>query len=406
MGQVNLSPTEFLSHAKSVSDNIIATRRYLHQHPELSFKEFKTSAFVKTFLEKEGISYTDGYAGTGIVAIIEGSGKGPVLLLRADMDALPIKETNEVDYKSINDGIMHACGHDVHTTCLLYAAALLNNTRSLWSGTIKLMFQPGEEVLPGGASLMIEEGVLENPKVDRAIALHVFPSMETGKVGFRKGMYMASTDELYLTVKGKGGHAAMPQDYTNPILALSEILLAYQDKFMRQGALIGTYGEHIPTVVAFGKIQAMGATNVIPSVATAEGTMRTMNERWRNDIQSQLKKIASEIGLKHGVTAIIEIKHGYPCVVNDPDFTQVCSNAAGELLGNEQVEELPLRMTAEDFAFITQKVPSCFFRLGTGNASKGINAGVHTSNFNIDEDALPVGVATMAWLAIKALGAI
>jgi amidohydrolase len=406
MGQVNLSASEFLSYAKNECDRIIATRRFLHQHPELSFKEYQTAAYIKTFLDNEGIPYTDGFAGTGIVALIKGVGEGPVVLLRADMDALPIIETNEVDYRSVNQGVMHACGHDVHTTCLLFSASLLNQTKSLWQGTIKLMFQPGEEVLPGGASLMIAEGVLENPKVERAIALHVFPSMETGKVGFRKGIYMASTDELYLSVKGKGGHAAMPDEYSNPILALSEILLAYQNKFMRPGALKGTRGEDIPTVVAFGKLQALGATNVIPELAKAEGTMRTMNEAWRKEIQLQLQEIASEIALKYGVAAKLEVKKGYPCVVNDADFTEICSKAASELIGNDKVEELPLRMTAEDFAFITQKVPSCFFRLGTGNSRKGTNAGVHTSNFDIDEDALPIGVATMAWLAIKALGAI
>ncbi len=406
MGEVRLTASEIYALALNDYERLSATRRHLHRNPELSFKEFKTSAYIKAFLDKEGITYTDGHAGTGVVGVIQGASTGPVVLLRADMDALPILETNDVSYKSVNDGVMHACGHDVHSSCLLFALALLNKLKSRWSGTVKFMFQPGEEVLPGGASIMIEEGVLHNPKVDMAIALHVFPSMETGRLGFKKGMYMASTDELYLTVRGKGGHAAMPADYRNPTLTLAEILIAYQKQFMEPAGLIGTLGETIPTVVAFGKVQADGATNVIPDTARAEGTMRTMDEAWRSAIQSQLKSIAAEIAMKNGVEAVLEVKRGYPCLINDAKLTALCATAAQELLGAEVIDELPLRMTAEDFAFISQKVPSCFFRLGTGNKTKGIVSGVHTSNFDVDEDALPIGVAAMSWLAIKALGAI
>jgi amidohydrolase len=323
--------------------------------------------------------------------------------LRADMDALPIEEKNDVPYRSKNQGVMHACGHDVHSSCALGAAFILNQIKDQFNGTVKIMFQPGEEVLPGGASLMIEAGVLEDPKVDHAIALHVFPSMETGKVGFRKGMYMASTDELYLTVKGKGGHAAMPADYTNPLLIASEILLEVNKRFMLPDALKGTEGEGIPTVVAFGRIEGKGATNVIPDKVLVDGTFRTMDEKWRNKVHEELRAIVKNISERYGITSELRIERGYPFLVNDPMFTADCTKAAKEFLGAENVEDLQLRMTAEDFAFITQKVPSCFFRLGTGNKQKGITAGVHTDTFDIDERSLETGMGLLAWMIVRKL---
>ena len=252
-------------------------------------------------------------------------------------------------------------------------------------------------------SAHISEGVLENPKVDRAIALHVFPSMDAGKVGFRPGMYMASTDELHVTVNGKGGHAAMPQDYVNPLIIASEILLAINEKFMRKGALKGGPGENIPTVVAFGKIEGKGATNIIPEKVEIEGTFRTMNEEWRLSVHRQLQQIVRDVSRKYGVISEIEIKKGYPFLVNDVRFTENCASAARVYLGEDKVENLPLRMTAEDFAFITQVVPSCFFRLGIDNKERGITSGVHTATFDIDESALEVGAGLMAWLAVEGL---
>jgi len=380
---------------------ITEIRRHLHQHPELSFSEFKTSEFIQQQLTQAGIEFKTGYVKTGIVALIRGKNPAKkILLLRADMDALPIEEKNNVPYKSINEGVMHACGHDVHTACILGAAFILNELKDNWEGTVKIMFQPGEEVLPGGASLMIKEGVLENPKVDKAVAMHVFPSMETGKVGFRGGMYMASTDELYLTVKGKGGHAAMPADYINPIIVASEILIEINKKFMAPEALSGTKGESIPTVVAFGKIEGKGATNVIPDTVQIDGTFRTMNEEWRDEVHARLKDIVKTIAAKNNASAEIRIERGYPFLVNDVEFTKACSHSAEEYLQKQNVEELPLRMTAEDFAYITQKVPSCFFRLGTGNKEKGITSGVHTPTFDIDEKALEIGMGLAAWLTV------
>ncbi len=382
-----------------------AIRRHLHQYPELSFNEFETSKYIQQQLLKANIEFKTGYVKTGIVAIIKG--KNPTkktILLRADMDALPITEKNNVPYKSCNQGVMHACGHDVHSACALGAAFILNDLKAEWEGTVKIMFQPGEEVLPGGAKLMIEAGVLKNPKVDKAIALHVFPSMEVGKVGFKTGMYMASTDELYLTVNGKGGHAAMPNEYVNPLIIASEILVEINNIFMTKSASgfdKSTAGfqiqrNEIPTVVAFGNIEGKGATNVIPDKVELKGTFRTMNEEWRNKVHVQLQKIVKKYSLKYGIKSVLRIEKGYPFLVNDEVFTNQCIDNAQSFLGVKNVEQLPLRMTAEDFAFISQKVPSCFFRLGTGNVKKNIISGVHTPTFNVDEKALQIGMGLLA----------
>ena len=390
--------------AKAHYPTVLETRRHLHQHPELSFKEFQTSEYIKKKLREADIAFTFGHVRTGILALIRG--KNPdkkTILLRADMDALPIHEKNEVPYRSQNEGVMHACGHDVHSACALGAALMLQDMRDQFEGTVKIMFQPGEEVLPGGARLMIKEGALNNPKVDNAIALHVFPEMETGMVGFKPGMYMASTDELYATVSGKGGHAAMPAAYNNPLLAASAFLLKVQETFMKEGALKGTIGETIPTVVAFGKIEGLGATNVIPEQVQLAGTFRTMNEDWRAQVHTHLNELAKEIDAQYKLTIELRVEHGYPFLVNNEDFTNNCMSAAKDLLGDEMVKELPTRMTAEDFAFISQKVPSCFFRLGTGNTAKGISSGVHTATFDVDESSLLIGMQMLTWLAVSEL---
>jgi amidohydrolase len=392
--------------AKKYFEDINQIRQHLHKNPELSFQEFETSEFIQQQLAQAGISFKIGFVKTGIVALIEGKNPGKkTILLRADMDALPIEEKNEVSYKSGKPGIMHACGHDVHTACILGAAFILNELKAEWEGTLKIMFQPGEEVLPGGAGLMIAEGVLENPKVDKALALHVFPSMETGKLGFKTGMYMASTDELYITVTGKGGHAAMPADYNNPLIAASELLLNINRVYSNVDAMKELGGEGIPTVVAFGKIEGKGATNVIPEKVEIAGTFRTMDETWREKVHAHLKQLAKQVAEKYKLSIEFRIEKGYPFLVNDTEFTERCMIAAQHYLGKENVEELPLRMTAEDFAFISQKVPSCFFRLGTGNKAKGITSGVHTSTFDIDARALEIGMGAMAALILAELNA-
>ncbi len=381
-----------------------AIRHHLHSHPELSFKEFRTSDYIAAQLQAKGIAFTRGHAGTGIVATIQGQDPArDVVLLRADMDALPIQEKSTAAYASCVPGVMHACGHDVHSACMLGAAFILNETKNDWQGTVKIMFQPGEEVLPGGASLMIKEGVLHNPEVSKALALHVYPSMPAGRAGFRPGMYMASTDELYITVNGKGGHAAMPADYINPLLIASELLLKINDTFMKPGALKGTAGETIPTVVAFGKIEGRGATNVVPQTVELAGTMRTMNEDWRAEIKRRLADIVKNVSDQYGIESQLRIEHGYPFLVNNEPFTDSCSALAQQYLGRENVEDLPLRMTAEDFAFITQQVPSCFFRLGTAGPDNTFRSGVHTPTFDIHETALETGMGLMAWLAVNAV---
>ena len=397
-----------LSKVKDLSEKyfneIREVRRHLHQHPELSFQEFTTSAFIQQKLQSKKIEFTTGHVKTGIIALIKGNNPDKrTILLRADMDALPIEEKSEMPYKSVNKGVMHACGHDVHSSVALGAAFILNELKNDFEGTVKIMFQPGEEVLPGGAKLMIEEGVLENPKVEKAFALHVFPSMETGKVGFKSGMYMASTDELYLTVNGKGGHAAMPSEYVNPLVIAAEIVLQIQNRYMLPNALKGTEGENTPTVIAFGKIEGKGATNVIPDKVELSGTFRTMNEKWRGQVHKDLLKLVGEVSKKYQAVSELRIETGYPFLVNDQKLTESSFLAAQSYLGKENVEDLPLRMTAEDFAFISQKVPSCFFRLGTGNASKGITSGVHTATFDVDETSLEIGMGLMSYLILSDL---
>ncbi len=390
--------------AQQYFKEVVLFRRHLHQYPELSFQEFKTSEYVSSILDKHHIKYTKGIVKTGVVAIIEGKNPSKkTILLRADLDALPIEEKNNVDYKSQNPGIMHACGHDVHTASVLGTAIILNQLKDNFEGTVKIMFQPGEEVLPGGSSLMIKEGVLQNPKVDLAIAQHVFPSMEVGKVGFREGMYMASTDELHITITGKGGHAAMAGEYNNPLIVAAHIITEIEKQFpfmIDAEGVARNSQNNIPTVIAFGKIEGKGATNVIPESVYLAGTFRTMDEAWRKEVKSKIKEIVNTISSQYNTKADINIMDGYPFLTNDVEVTKDCKQAAIDYLGKENVEDLPLRMTAEDFAYISQEVPSCFFRLGTGNISKGITSGVHTSTFDIDEKALEISIGLMAWMVM------
>jgi amidohydrolase len=385
--------------ASEIFPKILEVRRHMHVHPELSFEEHRTMQFICEVLDREKIEYKKGIAGTGIVAHIEGKNPNSrMMALRADLDALPIREENKIPYSSKNEGVMHACGHDVHTACVIGAAIILNKCKNDFEGTVRLIFQPGEEKLPGGASLMIKEGVLRNPVPDFILGQHVFPELEVGKVGFRSGMYMASTDELYLTVKGKGGHAAMPKQYVNPLLIASEILIELHEVFMGQNKI----EKEIPTVLAFGKINSTGgATNVIPDEVRIEGTFRTMNEAWRENAHTEMKKGVKEMAEKMGGEAELRIEKGYPFLVNDEKITEQSRTAAQEYLGKENVVELDLRMTAEDFAYYTQIIPSCFYRLGTRNESKGIISPVHTATFDVDEKALEIGAGLMAWLVVS-----
>jgi amidohydrolase len=402
MAETAVLKTAVQEAARELLPRIITIRRHLHAHPELSFKEFNTAAFVADELEALGIPFVK-MTDTGIVALIEGKNPASkIIALRGDLDALPITEKNDVPYRSVNEGVMHACGHDVHASSLIGVAHILKKLSDSFEGTVKLIFQPGEEKAPGGASLMIKAGVLENPKPVSIFAQHVFPNLPAGKVGFRSGMYMASTDELYMTVKGKGGHAAMPADYVNPVLIASTIIAALHQFFMDEKTMLRSAIEH-PTVLAFGKIVGLGATNVIPDQVLVEGTFRTMNEEWRAKAHEFLKKTAIAVARDMGGDCEFRVENGYPFLVNDPAVTERARAAAEDYLGKENVVELEKRMTAEDFAFFSQKMPACFYRLGTASPDGKFTAGVHTPVFDIDEKALETGMGLMAWLAIDAL---
>jgi amidohydrolase len=373
-------------------------RHYLHQHPELSMQEHQTAKFIMDKLDAFGISYQSGIAKTGIVAQIHGEQSGEqVIALRADMDALPIEEANDVSYKSVNPGVMHACGHDVHMASLLGTAKILQNTREHWGGIVKLIFQPSEESYPGGASLMIGEGVLENPAPQSIFGQHVAPQIEAGKVGIRSGMYMASTDEVYLTVKGKGGHAAAPHLTIDPVLIASHIVVALQQIVSRNGT------PWIPAVLSFGRIFGDGRMNVIPDEVRLDGTFRTFSEKWRSEAHEKIRQIAQGVAVSMGGNCEVEIKEGYPFLKNDEHLSSHFHEYASNYLGKENIVDLDLAMTAEDFAFYSHHLPACFYRLGTGNRNKGITSNVHTSAFNIDETALETGIGLMAWVVINEL---
>lgn len=388
--------------AKNIHPRVVNIRRHLHANPELSFKEFKTAEFVTDELEAMGIS-CERMSTTGVVALIHGKkGEGTTIALRADLDALPIKEKNTTEYVSKNEGVMHACGHDVHTASLLGAAQILNSMRDHFAGTVKLIFQPGEELLPGGASIMIKDGVLENPAPEFIFAQHVFPSLPAGKVGFRSGMYMASTDELHVTVYGKGGHAAMVNDYVNPVLIASTIIAGLHAFFMDHKTRLRSAGE-TPTVLAFGRIIGEGATNVIPETVSVEGTFRTMNEEWREKAHEFMIRTAEGIAKEMGGRCEFRVERGYPVLFNDSEITERARWAAEEYLGEHNVTELDMRMTAEDFAFYSQKIPACFYRLGTASSDGKFTAGVHSPVFDIDEKALQTGAGLLAWIALSEL---
>ncbi len=381
-------------------EEIRAIRRHIHQHPELSFQEFETAKFIQQKLTEYGISFQANVAKTGIVAIVEGKNpSAKTIALRADMDALPIIEQNKLDYTSLNNGVMHACGHDAHTACLLGAGKILQTLKNEFEGSVKLIFQPSEEKLPGGASEMIKEGVLENPIVESIIGQHVFTPFKVGTVAFCFGNMMASTDEIYITIKGKGGHGAYPQDTKDPVMMAAQMLVAMQQVVSR------TVSPFQPAVLTFGKVIANGATNIIPDEVYLEGTFRAMDETVRAEAHQKIKEIATNIVSAFGGTVDINIAKGYPVLTNNEVLTQRSYDRAVAYLGKENVIITTPRMGAEDFAFYSQKIPACFYRLGTGNPDKGITSNIHTPTFNIDENALIIGMGLMAFHAIGELSA-
>lgn len=392
---MSLDSTKINTLCEKYLDEFIAIREHIHAHPELSFQEYETAKFISKKLTEYHVTHTTGIAGTGIVAIIQG--KNPdskVIALRADMDALPITEKNTTSYKSQNVGVMHACGHDVHSTCLLGAAKILQETKNEWEGTLKLIFQPGEEKHPGGASLLIKEGVLENPKPNAIFALHVYPHLPYGKVGFRAGQYMASADEIYITVKGKGGHAALPHQTIDPIAISANLIVSLQQIISRNNNPLN------PSVLSFGQIHGGNAGNVIPDEVRIEGTLRCMDETWREKAHQLIMKHCTLLCEAMGAEVTVEIPNGYPFLYNDPMTTEQAKQIAIDSIGAENVCELDRRMAAEDFSYYTHQVPGCFFRLGT-SFEDNFTKPVHNAAFDIYQNAIGIGVKMFCEIATK-----
>lgn len=388
-------PQKIKDLTKQYAPQMLDIRRHLHAHPELSFQEFKTSEYIGEQLKQWNIPF-EKIAGTGIVALLEGRNPSSrIIALRADIDALPITEENDVPYKSQNNGVMHACGHDVHTTCLLGATKILSELRDEWQGTVKLIFQPGEEKNPGGASIMIKEGVLENPKPQAILAMHVHPGLPIGKLSFRGGLIMASADEIYITIKGKGGHAASPHLTADTILIASQIVVSLQQIVSRNA------NPFTPSVLSICSFNGGFTTNVIPSEVKLMGTFRTMDETWRYKAHELIKKQVKEIAAAMGAEADALVDVGYPAVYSNEDITEKASNLAKEYFGADNIEETEIRMGAEDFGFYAQKIPACFYRVGVRNEARGIVHNVHTPKFNVDEEALQNGAGIMAWFGMN-----
>lgn len=382
----------------AIFDEVISIRRHIHANPELSFHEYETSAFIQKKLTEYGISFKAGFVKTGILARIDGKlPGGKTIALRADMDALPIKEANKTEYCSKNDGVMHACGHDVHSANLLGTAKVLKKLENDFSGTILLIFQPAEEVNPGGAKLMLDEGLFKDIKPDAIVGLHVLPDLPAGTVGFKSGMYMASGDEIYIDVKGKGGHGALPHKLTDNVLAAANIITSLQQVVSRNAPA------DIPTVLSFGKLTANGATNIIPEEVKMEGTLRTMNEPWRAEAKKRIKQIAENIAQSFGAKAEVRVDHGYPVLYNDEEVTTKAKQAAQEILGADKVIDMGLRMTCEDFAYYSLDFPVTFYRIGVKNPESDTASALHTPTFDIDESALKTGVKSMVAIAIRLL---
>jgi hippurate hydrolase len=372
-------------------------RHHIHQHPELSFEEHQTAAFIAQQLTNWGIVHTTGIAGTGIVGVLEGRPGKRCIAIRAELDALPILEANDTPYKSRNPGVMHACGHDVHATCLLGVLHILSQHKDEWEGRVKFIFQPGEEKHPGGGSIMIAEGVLKNPDVDAIFGLHVYPHLPAGTVGFRSGQYMASTDEIHITIHGKGGHAALPHQTVDPIAISAQVITALQQVVSRKSNPVS------PSVLSFGMIAGGTVNNVIPDRVELAGTLRTMDEGWRAQAHKLIKDIVTNICEAYGATATIDIPKGYPSLYNNPELTTSAEGWAKEYLGEDHVKQLSLRMTADDFAFYGHEVPGCFFRIGTNRADKELTASVHNPHFDIEESAMVTAIGTMGWIVSNAL---
>jgi amidohydrolase len=387
---------KILSQARAVQSDVVAIRRHLHQNPELSFEETETSAFLQDQLKRLDIPFKAGFVKNGILGWIDGRKPGGrIIALRADMDALPVNEINDIPFKSCQTGKMHACGHDLHMAALVGTARILHSMRDTFGGRILLLFQPAEEKLPGGAKMMIEEGVFNGNMPAAIIGQHVMPRLTAGKVGYRPGMYMASSDEIYITVRGKGGHAAMPHQLIDPVLIAAHVIVSLQQVVSRKA------DPAIPSVLSFGKVDAPGATNVIPSEVKLEGTFRTMNESWRDEAHQLIRTIAGHTAVAMGGSCEVNIMRGYPVLFNNEELTHRAAALSAELLGGENVSELDLRMTAEDFAYYSAIAPTLFYRFGTTDAGGNYISPLHSPTFMADEQALETAMANMAWLALN-----
>jgi len=389
-----------VSGADDLHKEVISLRRHFHKYPELSYEETETSSFISKWLRENNIPFRNKIAGTGVIGEIKGTGKGnKVVAVRAEMDALPVIERNKADYASLNHGKMHACGHDAHMAILMGTALLLKSISSTFGGTLLLIFQPGEEKSPGGARLMIESGELNNPKPDIIIATHNLPELESGKTGYRSGSYMASCDEIYIIVTGKGGHAALPGHTTDQIYIASKLVVRLREKMADKTAAKG-----IPTVLGIGKISGFGATNVIPEKVEIAGTFRTFDENWRSEGLNLVKNIAAETASEYGVSIEVRIEEGYPVLVNNENLTERAVKLSEELLGKENVKMFETRMSSDDFSFYSSLAPTLYYRTGMGkNSSDGELRKLHTPDFDIDEEGLRTGVANMSWLVINFL---
>ena len=389
-----------LNRAEKVHTEVINLRRHFHKFPELSYEETETSAFICKWLDENKIPYRDKIAGTGIIGQITGSGTGNLIVaVRAEMDALPIAERNDTTYASANIGKMHACGHDAHMSIAMGSALLLNSMRDLFGGTVLLIFQPGEERSPGGARLMIETGELKKPKPDIIIATHNLPELKSGIIGYKSGRYMASCDEIYITVSGRGGHAALPGLTTDQVFISSKLVVRLKEMMSEKIASKG-----IPTVLGIGRISGEGATNVIPEKVNISGTFRTFDEKWREEGLQFVKKIAADIASEYKVTVDVRIEEGYPVLINDKDLTEKAVTLSEDLLGKDNVTMLDMRMSSDDFSFYSDVSPSLYFRTGMGSKnSDGELRKLHTPDFDIDEEGLKTGVANLSWLIINFL---
>jgi len=389
---------QIIEKAYDLKEDVIQLRRHFHSYPELSYKETETSRFICDWLQKNGIIFRNGIAGTGIIGTIKGKAQGKkVIALRAEMDALPITERNKTEYSSLNPGKMHACGHDAHLAMLLGTTKLLNSIRDQFGGTVLLIFQPGEEKCPGGARLVIESGELENPKPDIVIAQHILPELETGKVGYKAGRYMASCDEIYITVTGKGGHAALPGLTTDQIYIASNLVIRLKNRMTEQQTI-----NKIPTVLGIGRISGEGATNIIPENVYISGTFRTFDEKWRSEGISLIRSVSAETALEFGVKIYVNIAEGYPVLFNDENLTSKAIGFSEELLGKNKIETYAMRMSTDDFSFYSGLAPTRYYRVGIRKKDTEMLK-LHTSDFDIDEDGLETGVANLSWLTYNFL---